>query len=370
LTLLLVLKRDRPAEEMFVLILIGLGLVLSLAVEFFAIKGDVGRMNTVFKFYLQIWMLWSISTAIAIRAVWQQLSTRRLFTTRQVWAVVLSVLIVACSVYPVVATRADLLRRQREDKAQALAPPPKPSFTTRAWDFAESTYGPKAAQYNGFTPRIGSVVSGSGFALGVRYRNTLLFDRRAGIELGAIGSYKLYYRVGARFDAPRLGGSPFFASLDAQALEYPQVDFFGIGTDTQEQNRTTYLYDEFRAGGRLGAEVLERVRISAGLSLVNPRVGGGRNPDYPSIETQFSETDAPGLASQPTFLMTTAFLDWNRVGDPEHARTGQRLQVTFTNAADRSDGSDSYRQLDIDARKFFPMFQGKRAVVATSFSIC
>jgi uncharacterized membrane protein len=40
-------------------VMAGLGLVLMGAVEVVALRSDVGRMNTVFKTYLQVWLLWS-----------------------------------------------------------------------------------------------------------------------------------------------------------------------------------------------------------------------------------------------------------------------------------------------------------------------
>lgn len=48
-----------------VLFLTGTGLVLTLFVEVVVLKGDIGRMNTVFKFYLQVWTLFSMSAAAA-----------------------------------------------------------------------------------------------------------------------------------------------------------------------------------------------------------------------------------------------------------------------------------------------------------------
>jgi uncharacterized membrane protein len=45
--------------------MVGTGLVLTLAVEVVVLVGDIGRMNTVFKLYLQTWMLFAVSAAAA-----------------------------------------------------------------------------------------------------------------------------------------------------------------------------------------------------------------------------------------------------------------------------------------------------------------
>ncbi|MHB1131711.1 MAG: DUF2298 domain-containing protein [Chloroflexota bacterium] len=68
----LALGPARSAAETFFFGLVGLGFALCLFCEFFAIKGDVGRMNTVFKFYLQVWVIWGAASAVAVAALWRQ----------------------------------------------------------------------------------------------------------------------------------------------------------------------------------------------------------------------------------------------------------------------------------------------------------
>ncbi len=48
---------------------VGTALVLSLLVEIVVLEGDIGRMNTVFKFYLQVWMLLGLSAAVAAERI-------------------------------------------------------------------------------------------------------------------------------------------------------------------------------------------------------------------------------------------------------------------------------------------------------------
>ncbi len=66
--LILLLRPNQPDVKRVVLFMIGTALVLTLAVEIIVLEGDLGRMNTVFKFYLQAWTLLSISAAASL--VW------------------------------------------------------------------------------------------------------------------------------------------------------------------------------------------------------------------------------------------------------------------------------------------------------------
>jgi YYY domain-containing protein len=54
------------AHRRLTYVLIGLGLGLSLGTEFVVLQGDVGRMNTVFKLDLQVWVLWALASALAL----------------------------------------------------------------------------------------------------------------------------------------------------------------------------------------------------------------------------------------------------------------------------------------------------------------
>ena len=62
---ILILRPDMPDVKRGVLLMIGTGLVLTLAVEVVVLVGDIGRMNTVFKLYLQAWILLAVSAAAA-----------------------------------------------------------------------------------------------------------------------------------------------------------------------------------------------------------------------------------------------------------------------------------------------------------------
>jgi uncharacterized membrane protein len=62
----LVLRPGLPDTKRFVLFMTGTALLITIVVELVVVRGDIGRMNTVFKFYLQGWALFSVSAGAAM----------------------------------------------------------------------------------------------------------------------------------------------------------------------------------------------------------------------------------------------------------------------------------------------------------------
>lgn len=100
---LLLLRRDQLDEKRLVLFLVGSGLFMTLFVELFVLEGDIGRMNTVFKFYLQAWVLFAVSSAAAL--FWMLPAIYRNWTSVlfRVWRTALGVLVFAVMLFPITA---------------------------------------------------------------------------------------------------------------------------------------------------------------------------------------------------------------------------------------------------------------------------
>lgn len=116
---LLVLYEPATPERRFHILLIAVGMALVIGVDYVAIKGDIGRMNTVFKFYLQVWIMWGIAAAVALAHLSR--STRAWPDgARKVWRVVLGVLLVGVSLYPPFATYGKVRDRWNRDLPASL----------------------------------------------------------------------------------------------------------------------------------------------------------------------------------------------------------------------------------------------------------
>lgn len=95
--------------------LIVLALTISLGVELVVLDGDIGRQNTVFKFYLQVWFMLSIVGGVSL--AWMLRSAWRWHPAlRGLWQAGLAALLAVAALYPILATHARALDRFNKDE--------------------------------------------------------------------------------------------------------------------------------------------------------------------------------------------------------------------------------------------------------------
>ncbi len=101
-------KEDEPARQ-FIYLLILLGALLSLFCELFYIQDSFGihspeyvRFNTVFKIYVQHWLVWALAAGVSFYHMWNRKGV--MGGRNKAFAVVSVILILAALSYPVFAT--------------------------------------------------------------------------------------------------------------------------------------------------------------------------------------------------------------------------------------------------------------------------
>ncbi len=102
---------NRPFESV-PLVLLATGLSVAIGVDFVRVQEDIGRMNTLFKYYLEVWVLLSVASAYMLWRLGKNGSLRgRLKWVKGLWVGVLLFLIGSSLIYTALGSRARIDQR-------------------------------------------------------------------------------------------------------------------------------------------------------------------------------------------------------------------------------------------------------------------
>ena len=142
----------------------------------------------------------------------------------------------------------------------------------------------------GFYPKLGSLTTGSGFAAGVGYRNSGIFNRYGIFDVYAAGSMKKYWALEGSATFPRLADGKLYARVYGGRREYPEEDFFGLGPDSRRGDQVSFALTTNRFGGNVGVRPVEPLMVGGGVELLQPYVGRGKDKLVPTIGDVFDDS--------------------------------------------------------------------------------
>ncbi len=256
-------------------------------------------------------------------------------------------------------TREEADRRRREQQAQNPATY-KPNGLERALDFAEDR-AIFLLDREGIHPKLGSLTTGSGFAYGVGFRDRDLFSNKGAVEVWAAGSIKRYWATEARLTFPRLANNHLHLEAWGSHRDYPQENFFGLGPESNRDDRSDYAIRTNHFGGRAGVRPVEHLLVGAGMEYLEPRLGAGQNDRYPDVPVLFPPSEVPGIDSRSDFIRSAAFVEVD-YREPINAKKGGWYRFDFSHYDDRTTDQFTFNRFDADIRQFFGFLAGRRVI--------
>ena len=245
--------------------------------------------------------------------------------------------------------------------------------------------------YKGFYPTIASISSGSRFAPGVRYWHPDIGGSPVSVHAGAaysLAHYELYeLQVGriphARGKLPRrstkgddvyeLGfgrshptGPILYGS--ARYRQNPQEVFYGLGPDSREEDRATFLLQdamyELVTGWQFNPHVMAMVR--GGYLQVS--LDRGEEEGLPAVQDLFDEAQAAGLLRQPDFLVGTAQLIFDYRDVPFNPHGGGMVALLVQRADDRGANDFRFTRYAADARGYLSLGSPQRVLALRAYA--
>jgi outer membrane protein assembly factor BamA len=286
----------------------------------------------------------------------------------QVWTTIVAVLL-CVTPWDLLAsdTRSERLQEQRLKKSQNLRPPDRSPLERFFYEFKQRRILERyQAGFMGFHPLIGGLSTGSGFAFGTQFRKTEMTDGLLDFSASAQASLAGYQKYEMGIEAPRLANEHMSLSFNFRQRNYPQEDYFGIGSDSEEKDRTSFRLEDTQYMATLRVRPARNLMLGTRGGILNTNTASGTDKRFPSIEQVFNVSTTPALDRQPDYRFGGAFAQYDNRDAPLNPRSGGIYRVEGIYYDDQDFASYSFRRLDVELQQYVPFFNQRRVIAARS----
>jgi hypothetical protein len=245
-------------------------------------------------------------------------------------------------------TRAAQIEQQQAAK---VLRPYQPGKVEQWLDWAESTLTTGSGPH----PFFENAYAGGGFTLGAGYLKYIspynTIDVRGSITFSG------YKRIETEFIAPELFGRPLQLSVLGGWRDATEVGFYGIGTNTSQENRVNYSFEQPYASALLSVRPGRSLLLLAGgIEVSQWNSGPSDDNRHPSIEMVYTPDTLPGLGAQPVYVHTQGTIGIDSRLFADYARRGGFYGVTFHDYAD-TDSEFGFKRIQYEAIQHIPVLR-------------
>ena len=196
--------------------------------------------------------------------------------------------------------------------------------------------------------------SGGGFTVGAGY----LTHVSPYNFLDVRGSYTFsgYKRLESEYIAPELFGRRGRLSVLGGWREATQVNFYGLGQNTKQENLVNYGFTQPYIGANLEVFPTRRLLTLTGAVDVSQWNQGPGSGSSPSIEQKYTPATLPGLGASPVYFHSLGTIGIDSRPARGYTRRGGFYGVTVHDYADK-DGAFGFNQVDYTAIQHIPIMR-------------
>ena len=216
---------------------------------------------------------------------------------------------------------------------------------------------------SGFYPELSNLQTGAGWiSLGPGYRKYFADDNIM-VDTSAAVSWHLYNMAQATFEMPKLADERLILGAQGMWQDSTQVNYFGIGPNSLEANRSLYRFQTHEVVGY--ATYLPRDWFAMGGSfgwIGRPKVlapSGTFKPNFPDTTAVFPNDPGVSLPEQPPLLTSEAAVYSDTRDHRSYPTRGGLYRAALTHYIDQDTGVFSFRQWEAEGLQFIPVVSGK-----------
>jgi hypothetical protein len=218
----------------------------------------------------------------------------------------------------------------------------------------------------GLAPQIGGAGDGAGFGGGMAWTP---YKGPVTPTLAVSASINGYQDHGVALDFSGIFGEQVDVITEVRFRSSPEEDFFGIGPNSHERNRTSYHLEQTAARLHVKVPVAGALTSDASVELSNNNIFGGKDTRFPSTEDLFTGAEVPGLDEGSELVTGDVALTLDLRDHPGDATSGGVIRVFAGVGEDVVGSAFNYWHYGGEAQSFVPLLGrgsrfGPRSVLA------
>ena len=274
-------------------------------------------------------------------------------------AVLVHLVLGAASLSAQPKTRAEEIDQARREKIARLWPERESPMVDMVNGFVERGLldDSEGAGANGFGFVLGGMRSGQGMSVGIGYRRTDIWNDRLAYHATARGTLQNAWMLDGELDFPKLRSEKGYITLYSKFESSPQMDFYGEGIDSNQDDRTSYSLDTLSFDGNAAYELFNNFRLGITGGILDVATGTGRNK--PSTEEVFNP---PGLGENTYYLRFGGFVLYDYRDHPGGPKSGGFYAARFRKYSDRELDKFNFKQAEFEIQQYIPYFNKTRVI--------
>ena len=290
------------------------------------------------------------------------------------------------SAHPEIVSREELLKQARLEKEKTLAPFKVSKLEKRLASFETKGFRESLGlRFIDFYFSQGGLTTGAGIGATARYFRANLADLPLDISVSAgytLKQYQLYaFQFGnilrkspdlflrqtssggiSLFDKTKDREGNLFLYAEVSYRDFTEEDFYGLGNDSSEANRSDYRISGPSYEGVGAFRISERMAALFRGGYFQPELREGKDSTIPPTQDVFNDVTAPGLDEQPNFFRFASQIFYDYRDIPGNPNRGGMFAFTYARIFDQGTDLFNFYRVAFDARQYIPLWSEQRTL--------
>lgn len=204
-----------------------------------------------------------------------------------------------------------------------------------------------------------SLSPSSGFGGGLVFFYDDFLSPGMDLEINGDLSATSQHEVGLSLEKSRWASDRLYTNLLVQYEYDPDRDFYGIGFDREEDERSNFSLRTVHTELDFGINLIPTIHVGGNLGYLWADSDSGKDKAYPSVEKAFDETDRPAFGETLSFLVPQFSLAHDNATPEGRPHSGGREEFAVAMYHELADKKFRLIHYELQVSRYLHLFLGR-----------